>query len=224
MHNSGGANVARRLPQERRLLAIAFHKMDFGFRLVGQRRGYHQAREIPPPSRDRPSDARPPPSGRSCRNRRYAGSKSAESWKRQSSLSCAAIAAGSRRTGRAAPIVSRETGMSESARVRSASSSGLRLGTVTPPGALALAADVADQQRECRRRNAIDPAGLANGPRPVRGKLLPDLVGEPRQRREAQIVGQLKSVVAAIGGDVGGLPVEVDRVFGIDLELFGDLR
>ena len=39
-----------------------------------------------------------------------------------------------------------------------------------------------------------------------------------------ELVRQLEALVAAVGCDVGGLAVQIDRVFGVDLELLGDLR
>ncbi len=43
----------------------------------------------------------------------------------------------------------------------------------------ALAPNVSDQQRQRCRGNAVDPAGLADGARPLRLQLMPHLVGKP---------------------------------------------
>ena len=86
--------------------------------------------------------------------------------------------------------------------------------------ALAAAADV-------RRPASVSAAGVMPSMRPawpmVRGRmrlqLLPDFVGQARQRRVVELVGQLEAFVAPIGCDVGGLAVQIDGVFGVDLEL-----
>src|SRR5580704_13601318 len=80
--------------------------------------------------------------------------------------------------------VSRETGVSAKARLRSAVSSG---DSATLP---ALPAQMRDQERQRRRRDAVDAAGVANGARPVRLQLVADLVGQSRQRRVVEIVWQ----------------------------------
>src|SRR5580692_2727763 len=113
--------------------------------------------------------------------------------------------------------VSRETGVSTKARLRSEASSG---DSATLP---ALPAQMRDQKRQRCRRDAVDAAGVADGARPVHFQLVSDFVGQSRQRRIVQIVWQSDAFIAAIGLHVGGLTAEIDLVFGVDLELLGDL-
>src|SRR3984893_13534728 len=115
--------------------------------------------------------------------------------------------------------VSRETGVSARARLRSAASSGDSATGRFP----ALPAQIRDQKRQRRRRDAIDAAGMPNGARPVCLQLMSDLVGQSRQRRIVEVVGQSDAFIAAIGFDVGGLAAEIDLVFRLDFELLGDL-
>ena len=80
-----------------------------------------------------------------------------------------------------------------------------------------------DQEAERCRRHAVDAAGLADGARPSRLQLLPDFVGKPGQCGVIESRQELEALVAAIGRDIGGLALEIDGVFGVDLELLGDL-
>ena len=73
-------------------------------------------------------------------------------------------------------------------------------------------------------RDSVDPAGLADGLGPQGLELLAELMGQPSQRRIVELGGQFEAFVAAVGFDVGGLTVQIDRVFGVDLKLLGDLR
>ena len=61
----------------------------------------------------------------------------------------------------------------------------------------------------------------------VRGRMrlqfVPHLVGEAGQRRVVDVLRQSEAFVAAIGFHVGRLPAQVDRIFGVDFELAGDL-
>src|SRR6202035_5748799 len=113
--------------------------------------------------------------------------------------------------------VSRETGVSAKARRRSAASSG---DSATLP---ALPPQMRDQERQRRRRDAIDTTGVTNGARPMHFQLVADLIGQSRQRRIVEIVGQGNAFIAAIRFDVAGLAAEINVVFRIDLKLFGDL-
>src|SRR5262245_66395530 len=81
-----------------------------------------------------------------------------------------------------------------------------------------------DQERQRRRRHAVDAAGLADGARADRRELLLGLVGKPRQLRVVERLRQFEAFVAAVRGDVGGLAREIDVVQRVDLELLGDLR
>src|SRR5215470_6647805 len=87
-----------------------------------------------------------------------------------------------------------------------------------------ISAYVSDQQRQRRRRHAVDAAGLADRARPDRGELLARLVGQPPDARVVDVIRQLKTLVTPEGGDVGGLPAEIDIVLGVDLQLLEDLR
>src|ERR1700675_1708936 len=93
--------------------------------------------------------------------------------------------------------VSRETGVSAKARLRSAARSGDSATGRFP----ALPAQMRDQERQRRRRDAIDAAGMANGARPIRLQLVADLIGQSRQRRIVEIIGQSDAFIAAIGFD-----------------------
>src|ERR1700675_4612307 len=93
--------------------------------------------------------------------------------------------------------VSRETGVSAKARLRSAARSGDSATGRFP----ALAAKIRDQERQRCRRDAIDAAGVPNGARPVHFQLVADLVGQSRQRRIIETVRQSDAFIAAIGLD-----------------------
>ena len=62
----------------------------------------------------------------------------------------------------------------------------------------------------------------------VRGRIAASFclhfVGQTRKRREVEIVRQLQAFVAPKSGDIGGLAIQVDRIFRIDLELLGNFR
>ena len=64
---------------------------------------------------------------------------------------------------------------------------------------------------------------MPDGSRPVGLQLVADFVGKPRQGLVVDVVAKRERLVAAIGLHVGCLPVEIDRVLGINLELLGDL-
>src|SRR6266571_4342796 len=68
------------------------------------------------------------------------------------------------------------------------------------------ALEMRDQERERRRRHAVDAAGLADGARADRLQLLLGLVGEPRELRIVEPIGQFEALIAPIGSDIGGLP------------------
>ena len=139
-------------------------------------------------------------------------------------ICCASTAAAIRRSGRAAPLF----------HVKQASSSQRAVGAIvrhrsgrragSSRAGRPLPADMRDQEGQRRRRDAVDPAGLADGARAVRVQLLPDLVREALHAGVVEIVRQLEAFVPAVRLDVGGLPVEIDRIFGVDFELLGDLR
>ena len=142
----------------------------------------------PPRSRDRPRFAPPAPAPGAEANRRCGGSTASARWTTRSGSSAAATRAAGRRSGRAAPMFHVKQASAPSARLRSAASSGDSATGRFP----ALPAQMRDQERQRRRRHAIDAAGLADGARPVRSQLLADLVGQARQRRIVEIVGQTR--------------------------------
>src|SRR5262245_939099 len=140
--------------------------------------------------------------------------------------------------------VSRETGVSAKARERSAARSGaaapepiieavtagnteeLRPGPSARTGHTGTsgpALEMRHEQRQRRRGDAVHARGLADSGRARGRKLLADLVGQPRELRIVEALGQLQAFVAAIRGDIRGLAGQVDLVFGIDLELRGNL-
>ena len=82
-----------------------------------------------------------------------------------------------------------------------------------------------DQQRERRGRHAVDPAGLADGARPMSRRASAATSFEsPGSAGVVEVVRQVEALVAAVGGDIGRLAVEIDLVLGVDLELLGDVR
>src|SRR5579864_7696008 len=113
--------------------------------------------------------------------------------------------------------VSRETGVSSSARARSAA----RSGNLATGGFPALPAQMSDQQGQRRRRDAVNAAGMADGARPVGLQLVAHLVGQARQHPIIEIVWQSQAFVTAVGLDVGSLAAEIDFVFRLNLELLG---
>ena len=86
----------------------------------------------------------------------------------------------------------------------------------------AFPAHMRGEQRERRRRHAVEPPGLADGARPRGRELLPRFVGEAGHRRIVEVVGQREGFVAAIGGDIRRLARKIDIVFRVGLELLGD--
>ena len=89
------------------------------------------------------------------------------------------------------------------------------LGRNLPPG---FAPKIGRQNSERRRRQAVEPARLPYGSRP-RG--LEFCTGLVRKAGDIGVVdiGQNQSLVAPEGIDIGGLALEVDVVFRIDLEV-----
>src|ERR1700733_11916255 len=85
--------------------------------------------------------------------------------------------------------VSRETGVSAKARLRSAASSG---DSATLP---ALPAQMHDQERQRRRRDAIDATSVPDGARPVRLQLVAGLVGQSGQYRIIEVVRQVDAFI-----------------------------
>ena len=75
-------------------------------------------------------------------------------------------------------------------------------------------ADMGNNQSQRRRRHAVDAAGLADGPRPACGELLPRLVGKARHRRIVDARPATRS--CRRGGTTAtsaACAAEIDRVF-----------
>ncbi len=79
------------------------------------------------------------------------------------------------------------------------------------------------QERQRRRSDAIETAGLADGPRPMGLQLLADFVRKPGQSRIIEVIGKDQALIAPIGFHIGRLTAQIDVVFCVGLELFGDL-
>ena len=120
--------------------------------------------------------------------------------------------------------VSRETGVSVSARFLSAAEIALPAACSRRlRGKFFAALDMRDQQRQRRRRHAIDAARMSDGARPMRLQFLFRFVRQSRQRSVIEIVRQREAFVAPIGGNVRRLARKIDIVLGVDLDLLGDL-
>ncbi len=163
------AGDAHRLAQESRLFAIAFNQMHHRAGLIGERAGDRDAREIRRPSRSRPRSAPPAPAAAAAANWRRGGSRACGSVEGAMRLvfCCQSSSSSTNRSSRAA--VSRETGVSverarfigcrDRNRPARACSSAFR--------SVAAAFHMRHQQRQRRRRDAVDAAGLADGARPI---------------------------------------------------------
>jgi len=87
---------------------------------------------------------------------------------------------------------------------------------------LLLPPQVRHKQRQCGRSHAVDARGVTYRPRPVGLQLVARFVGETRQGRVIDAVGQDKVCVAPVGFDICRLAAQIDLVFGADFELIGD--
>ncbi len=86
------------------------------------------------------------------------------------------------------------------------------------------ALDVPQQCDQRGRRHAGDARGGAEGCRPAGGELAADLGRQAADLGIVKIGRQQQCLVAAEGGDVALLPVEIARIARVDFELLGDLR
>jgi len=77
------------------------------------------------------------------------------------------------------------------------------------------------QDTECGGRYAVETTGLTHRARLRRLELGPGLIGKTGDRVEVG-AGQNQSFVAPEGFDVSDLALQIDIVFGIDLEMDGD--
>jgi hypothetical protein len=84
--------------------------------------------------------------------------------------------------------------------------------------------EVHQQQRDGRRRDALDARGLAEGFRPVLVELLLHFDREAAHRAVVEVVRQRRVFLLAALGDLLGLAVDVALVLGLDLELLDGLR
>src|SRR6267154_5677948 len=83
------------------------------------------------------------------------------------------------------------------------------------------ATQIGRKDAECGRGQAVEPTRLPHGARPGRRKLRARLIGKAGHASIIDI-GQDQSLVAPEGIDVGSLALEVDVIFGVDLEVDGD--
>src|SRR5271168_2543044 len=83
-----------------------------------------------------------------------------------------------------APALDRPTGCSPARSCRAAAA------------LAALTMKVCHEQRQCRRRNSIEPAGVADRTWPLRLQFVPYLVGETWQRRVVEVFRQNEALVA----------------------------
>src|SRR2546428_58297 len=90
--------------------------------------------------------------------------------------------------------------------------------TLTP------ASHVPNQERQRGRGHAIDAAGLADGARADRLEFLACFVGQALDARIVDLRRQYEALIAPKGGNIGRLAGEIHVVFGVDLQLRGDLR
>ena len=128
----------------------------------------------------------------------------------------------SRETGSRAPERDRRS-VRRSSRLAGARH-GMSRGDRRRPLAAGRAGRAPTSKRQRRRRHAVDAARLADGARAEALQLLPDLRATAPASPRSRALRQLQAFVAAVGCDVGGLAVQIDRVFGVDLELLGDVR
>ena len=119
--------------------------------------------------------------------------------------------------------VSRETGVSVSARALSAarSNSPARLCSRNFRGSFFAAPNVRDQQRQRRRCDAINTARVSDRARTMHLQFLFHLIRQSRQRRVVEIIGQLKTFIAPIRRDICRLTRKIDIILRVDLDLLG---
>ena len=83
---------------------------------------------------------------------------------------------------------------------------------------------VGQQQHQRGRGHAVEPGRLAEGRRPVALELLAHSVDRPGSAAKSKSAGMAMRLVLAEGRDVELLPLDIDGVAGVDLELRGDGR
>src|SRR5215207_5178275 len=124
--------------------------------------------------------------------------------------------------------VSRETGQSSSALMRSASTAPGSLTGARPFNEIrhwlrtSLLAGMGGEQRDGRRRDSLDAGCLPQCPWPYPIELGPDFVGEAGEGEKIEFVREHDALVPAVGGDVGVLPIKVDGVGGVGFETIRD--
>ena len=223
------AGDADRLAQEGGLFAVAFDQMDLRAGSSASAQAMTSpgkaaaGAEIDPDLGVRRQIAGAAASRR-CAGSRWSGWSTARSG---SSCAASAAAVSTKRSSRAA--VSRETGVSSSARRGlSARSAGLRHRLRVS----AAARRPSPALRTCAT-SSVSAAGVMPSIRPawpmVRGRTRDAASAGPRWKGPAarRNRGRPAARSSRRGGydcDVGGLPRQIDVVFGVDLELLGDLR
>ena len=84
------------------------------------------------------------------------------------------------------------------------------------------ALQVDEQQRDGRRRDALDAGGLADVLGTVLAELLLHFLRQPAYRGVVQVGGQRQRFLGELARDIVSLPVDVAGVLGGDLDLLGD--
>src|SRR6266404_9472935 len=84
-----------------------------------------------------------------------------------------------------------------------------------------LAVQIGRQNPECGRRQAIEPPRLPHRARTRSFKLCTSLVGKSGHHAVVDIADD-QPLIASEGIDIGGLTLEIDVVFGFDLEMNRD--
>ena len=178
------------------------------------------------PSRSPPTPARPARGSRAAASRRRAASTAAAASRGRPGSGFAGAATAGRRIFESRASVSRETGVSASARSLSAARSS------APCPALVQARCAARLPRfTCATRSVsaagVMPSILLAWPM-VRGRmvqqLLSDFVGKSAQRCVIEIVRQRETFIAPIARNIRRLAREIDVVLGIDFDLLGNFR
>ena len=82
-----------------------------------------------------------------------------------------------------------------------------------------LAPDLRGKKRQRRRRHTFDTAGLAERARSDFRKPQADLVRKSGEAGIVERVGDEERFIASEGGDIGRLAIQIDGIFGIDLDL-----
>ena len=207
-------------PQEGAFPLIAFDEMDGAACPPGEQDRDHQPGKPGAGAEVEPATAPREPGRAVERCRRHAGARSAGACSGRQGSEPPPIFGASATKRSSLSRVSRET--SDDPRRAPAASSAADVGHATRRGAPRLASARISVKR--RRRHPVDPRRLAERRRPGERELLAQLVRQARKRAVVESSGSGDRLVAPVVVDIGGLPVEIDGIFGVGLELFGDAR